>query len=53
MEVTQVYESDWDYDSEDFWSEETEDIRSNHCLNLAIEYYLIAVKAKDKVSILY
>lgn len=46
IEITQIIESDNDNDSEDFWSEETEDMMSNHCLNVAIEYYLISAKTK-------
>jgi hypothetical protein len=43
-------ESESENESEDFCSEETEDAMSNQCLNLAIEYYLISSKTKDKVS---
>ena len=44
-------ESESENESEDFCSEETEDAMSNQCLNLAIEYYLISAKSKDKASL--
>lgn len=50
IEVTGQVESDSEDNSEDFWSEETEDMLSNHWLNIAIEFYLIAARTKDKVS---
>lgn len=50
-QVSQV-DSEIEYGSEDLYSEETEDLVSSHCCNIAIEYYLIAAKNKDKVSIM-
>ena len=52
MEVTQSVDFDAELgnDSEDLSSEDTEDIASNHCLNIAIEYYLIIAKSKADVS---
>jgi hypothetical protein len=49
IEISQLPESDGENESEDFWSEETDDVMSNHWLNIAIEYYLITTKAKNKV----
>mmetsp|Transcript_476 Transcript_476/g.517 ORF Transcript_476/g.517 Transcript_476/m.517 type:complete len:453 (-) Transcript_476:75-1433(-) len=43
-----IADSESDQGSEDIYSEETEDFVSNHCCNIAIEYYLIAAKKKDK-----
>ena len=45
-------DSESDQGSEDLYSEDTEDLVRNHCCNISIEYYLIAAKKKDKVSII-
>ena len=52
IETAPSPESDFEFyeDSEDLSSEETDDIVSNHWLNIAIEYFLITAKSNKQVS---
>lgn len=48
--ITHEHENDGWNDSEEMSSEDTEDVASNHCLNIAIEFYLTRAIIKDEVS---
>ena len=50
VETTSQISSESGTESDELYSEETEDNINSHCLNVAIEYYLTSAKKKEEVS---